>query len=101
MDHDYLARLKQTHPALRLLNADNAPLTISFLFRIFIEPNRRSLPHSELVARLDDYLVHLRAVHGEERYPRSAREYLEDWANAQAPFLRKYYTDLSDEPNSI
>jgi len=69
MDHDYLARLKQTHPALRLLNADNAPLIISFLFRIFIEPNRRSLPHSELVARLDDYLVQLRAMHGEERYP--------------------------------
>ncbi len=37
MDDNYLARLKQTHPTLRLLNAHNAPLIISFLFRVLIE----------------------------------------------------------------
>jgi len=98
MDHDYLEKLKQTHPTLRLLAADNAPLIISFLFLAFIQPNRRSLPQAEITSRLDDYLFHLREIHGEERYPKSARQYLEDWAGGRTPFLRKYYTSLGDEP---
>ncbi len=98
MDHDYLEKLKQTHPTLRLIVADNAPLIISFLFLVFIRPNQRSLPQAEITSRLDDYLFHLREIHGEEKYPRSARQYLEDWAGGKTPFLRKYYTDSGDEP---
>jgi len=98
MDHEYLDRLKQTHPTLRLLSADNAPLIISFLYQVFIQPNQRSILYSELVSRLDDYLFHLREVHGEDKYPKPARQYLEHWSNSQTPFLRKYYTDLGDEP---
>ena len=98
MDHDYLDKLKQTHPTLRLLAADNAPLIISFLFLVFIRPNQRSLPQAEITSRLDDYLFHLREIHGEERYPKSARQYLEDWAGGKTPFLRKYYADAGDEP---
>lgn len=98
MDHDYLEKLKQTHPTLRLLAADNAPLIISFLFRVFIQPNQRSVPQSDLITGLDDYLFHLRDIHGEGKYPRTARQYLEDWAGGKTPFLRKYYTDTSDEP---
>lgn len=98
MEHDYLEKLKQTHPTLRLLTADNSPLIISFLHRVFIQPNRRSLPQAEIGSRLNDYLFHLREIHGEGKYPRSARQYLEEWANGKTPFLRKYYTNLSDEP---
>jgi flagellar motility protein MotE (MotC chaperone) len=98
MDHDYLEKLKQTHPTLRLLAADNAPLIISFLYRVFIQPNQRSVLHSEISSRLEDYLFHLRDIHGEGKYPKPARQYLEDWAGGRTPFLRKYYTDLSDEP---
>jgi flagellar motility protein MotE (MotC chaperone) len=98
MDHDYLEKLKQAHPTLRLIAADNVPLIISFLFLVFIRPNQRSLPQAEITSRLDDYLFHLREIHGEEKYPRSARQYLEDWAGGKTPFLRKYYTDSGDEP---
>lgn len=98
MDHDYLEKLKQTHPTLRLLNADNAPLIISFLHLLFIKTNQRSVSYSELVSRLDDYLFQLRETYGEDSYPKSAKHYLEDWSSSQTPFLRKYYTDLGDEP---
>lgn len=98
MDHDYLEKLKQTHPTLRLLAADNSPLIISFFYRVFIQPNQRSLPHSELLSQLEDYLFHLREIYGEEKYPKAARQYLEDWSNGRTPFLRKYYSDLNDEP---
>ncbi len=83
MDHDYLEKLKQTHPTLRLLAADNAPLITSFLFLSFIQPNRRSLPQAEITSRLDVYLFHLREINDEERYPKSARQYLEDWAGGR------------------
>lgn len=98
MDHDYLDKLRQTHPTLRLLAADNAPLIISFLFRVFIQPNQRSVTQSDLTTGLEDYLYHLREIHGEGTYPKAARQYLEDWAGGKTPFLRKYYTESSDEP---
>ncbi len=98
MDYDYLQKLKQTHPTLRLLAADNVALIISFLFRIFIQPNRRSISQIDLITALDDYLFFLHDIHGEERYPKTARQYLEDWAGGKTPFLRKYYTDNGDEP---
>ncbi len=98
MEHQYLEKLKETNPALRLLNADNMPLIISFLHHMFVETNRRSIPQQELESRLGDYLFRLRELHGEERYPRSAKAYLDEWARGENAFLRKYYTDLSDEP---
>jgi hypothetical protein len=57
MDHDYLDKLKQTYPTLRLLAADNAPLIIFFLCRIFIQPNQRSVAQSDLTSRLEDYPI--------------------------------------------
>jgi hypothetical protein len=98
MDHDYLEKLKASHATLRLLNADNLPLIVSFLFQMFIKSNRRSIAYSELASRLNDYLFQLRDVYGEEKYPKPARQYLEDWSTSQTSFLRKYYTNLGDEP---
>ncbi len=98
MDHDYLLRLKETHPTLRLLAADNAPLIISFLHAQFVEPNQRSIGYSDLVSRLEDHLYQLRAIHGDERYPKGAKAYLNDWSDARSPYLRKYYPAVGDEP---
>lgn len=98
MKYEHLVTLRQTHPALRLLAADNAPLIISFLYRQFIVSNQRSLPQSDLVSRLDDYLYHLRDLYGDNIYPKTARQYLEDWSDERSPFLRKYYTAQRDEP---
>ena len=98
MEYDHLVNLKQTHPALRLLAADNAPLIVSFLYRQFIRFNQRSLRHSDLISRLDDYLYHLRELYGDGIYPKTARQYLEDWSDERSPFLRKYYTARRDEP---
>ncbi|MEA3465626.1 MAG: DUF3375 domain-containing protein [Thermodesulfobacteriota bacterium] len=98
MDHDYLDNLKRNHPTLKLLAADNVPLIISFLFRVYIQPNQRSASQSDLTTRLDDFLFQLHEIYGASKYPKTARQYLEDWSNGNSPFLRKYYTDISDEP---
>ncbi len=98
MDHDTLEKLKQSHTTLKLMNADHMPLIVSFLHKVFIQPNKRSLPFTDAQSLLDDYLYHLREIHGEDKYLKSAKAYLEDWASGETAFLRKYYTDLSDEP---
>jgi hypothetical protein len=98
MDHDRLDRVRRTHPTLRLLAADHMPLIASFLDRVYLAPNRRSIGHAELVAALDDHLHALRDELGDGAYPRGAKQYLDDWANGPTPWLRKFYEGASDEP---
>ena len=98
MDFNRISGLR-SHPAWRLLQADSAALIISFLHRTFIVSNQRSVPAEELATRLDDYLHHLRE-HGEKRYPRKGRDYLNDWSGGEHGYLRKYYpaASVGDEP---
>lgn len=98
MDHDTLENLKKNHTTLKLLNAAHMPLIVSFLFKVFISPNRRSMAQSDLIPLLEDHLFQLRELCAGNPYPRSARDYLEEWAAGETAFLRKYYTDTSDEP---
>ena len=97
VDHDTLDRLRQTHATWRLLAADHSPLILSFLALAFIQPNRRTIPAPELVAHLDTYLDQLRESHGAERYPRTARQYLDDWASLERGYLRKYYPKSGED----
>ena len=99
MDFQTLEALRKRHPAWRLLVADSAPLVASFLHRSFVEPNVRTIARQELVAKLDDYLFHLRERLGEDAFPRGAGEYLDDWAADERGWLRKYYPQDSDEPH--
>lgn len=99
MDYDQTRYLRHNHPAWRLLSADNAPLIIGFLHHAFIRPNIRALGEQELAAQLDDYLFHLRDGHGEDVYPRSALDYLNEWAADECGWLRRYYPRDSDEPH--
>jgi len=98
MDYDTAESLRRTHPAWRLLVADHSVLIVSFLHRVFIAPNVRTLAQPELISRLDDYLFDLRQRATRGEYPRPAREYLDDWAADDKGWLRKYYVAGSDDP---
>jgi len=97
MDYRTLETLRRRHPAWRLLNADHAPLIVSFLHDTFIRPNVRTLSQGELETRLEDYLYSLRADLGENAFPREAGHYLDGWASDEHAWLRKYYPPNSDE----
>ncbi len=99
LDYETLFSLKKVHPAWRLLDADHAPLIVSFLNRVYISENVRNISQIELIAKLEDELFYLREVEGEEKYPRSASEYLEEWAQNDKGWLRKFYPVGSDEPS--
>jgi flagellar motility protein MotE (MotC chaperone) len=97
---DEVAWLRDNSPAWRLLRADNAPLVLSFLHQVFVTENVRSIPASQLASRLDDELYALNERGGEpKKFPRPAKAYLDDWAAAEAGWLRKYYPEGTDEPH--
>ncbi len=97
LSYDDLVQMRRHNPSWRLMAADYAPLVTSFLDRVFREDNRRELPQSQLVMRLEDYLFELRRTHGEVEFPRTATEYLNDWAQDERGWLRKFYPLGSDE----
>ena len=97
LDSSTLVQLRRSHPGWRLLLADHAPLVASFLQRAFIEPNVRVMAQPELESRLDDALFHLRETQGDDVFPRSARDYLDEWAQNERGWLRKFYPPGSDE----
>lgn len=99
LEYNTLASLQKNHPAWRLLRADHAPLIASFLQHCFIEPNQRLIAQSELVSLLEDHLFTLRETLGEEAFPRRAQQYLDEWAENEKGWLRKFYPVDSDEPH--
>jgi len=96
-DFDTLDTLRIHHPAWRLLRSDHAPLVASFLQRVFVTPNVRMMAAADLAERLTDELYALRLHLGETAFPKSALEYLNDWAAPDKGWLRKFYRPGSDE----
>jgi flagellar motility protein MotE (MotC chaperone) len=94
---DEIAWLRANSPAWRLLRADSAPLVLSFLYRVFVADNVRSIAAAELASRLDDELYALNE-RSPRSFPRPARAYLDDWASPESGWLRKYYIEGTDEP---
>lgn len=98
-DYTTLELLRQSHPAWRLLCAQHAPLVASFLHRVFLVPNVRNLSQADLVEALEDELFVLRDRLGDGAFPGSARGYLDDWAENDKGWLRKFYPAGTDEPH--
>ena len=99
LDYSTLDLLRQNHPAWRLLRAQHAPLVASFLHRVFIVPNMRTLSQSDLVEKLEDELFALRRQLGDNTFPGSTQNYLNDWAENDKGWLRKFYPAGEDEPH--
>lgn len=99
LDYATLELLRQNHPAWRLLRAQHTPLVASFLHRVFIAPNMRNLAQADLVEALEDELFAVREQLGSEAFPGSAQSYLNDWAENDKGWLRKFYPPGTDEPH--
>ena len=97
-DYHLLENLRQNNPAWKLLRSDHTALIVSFLDRVFIAPNRRFIPQSELAEALEDDLYALRKRMNLQAFPKSASEYLNDWASPDKSWLRKLYKSGTDEP---
>jgi flagellar motility protein MotE (MotC chaperone) len=99
VNFDEIGWLRKHSPAWRLLCADNAPLVLGFLEKVFVEKNVRSISATDLASHLDDELYALNERSGEPVFPKPAKAYLDDWAAPDVGWLRKYYPEGSDEPH--
>ena len=99
LDIDTLEALRRQHPAWRLLQADSVALVASFLHRVFVLPNRRVVREADLAGMLEDTLYAVRQQRDGNAYPKSALEYLNDWAANERAWLRKFYPPGTDEPH--
>ena len=96
MDYHRIKSIRENNPTVRLLNANNGPLIISFLYQAFKSGNKITISNDELVASLSDYFFFIRRTYGEELFPETPQDYLDSWADDK--YLRKYYPSTSDEP---
>lgn len=99
MDFYAINSLRENHAGWALLRAQNAPLALHFFMSAFTDPNKRNVVRQQLIDALDDVLFGVRDSHGEDKFPRSASEYLDDWAAPERAWLRKYYVPGEDEPH--
>lgn len=99
MDYFTLDNLSRNHGGWRLLRSEHAPLVAGFLHRAFVEPNVRVMGRADLAELLEDELFALRDSLGEKVFPRTALQYLDDWAADEKGWLRKFYPHGSDEPH--
>lgn len=97
LDFFTLRTYRENNPTWKLLCATNSPLIISFLNSTFIEPNERIIEEAILSEKLEDTLYYLREQLGEKSFPKSAKEYLTEWAAPENGWLRKFYKTGSDE----
>jgi hypothetical protein len=92
-----ITALREHHAAWGLLRYEHAPVVVAFLNRVFLAKNQRAVPMLELASELEDELDAIRLVRGPDAMPRTAREYLNDWAAPERAWLRRYFAD-GDEP---
>jgi len=93
---EYLKHLKSTNSTIKLLNSDNFAFMLSFFHLAFIQNKHITLNHSEILLYLDDYLFDINNLY-DNLFVKSAKDYLEDFANDKNAYLRKYHGD-GDEP---
>ena len=99
LDYFDLKHMRKTHPAWRLMAAENSPLIAGFLDMVFSDVKIRQISEGEILMRLEDYLYDLRQIESEERFPRTAADYLTEWSRNDRGWLRKFYPAGSDYPH--
>lgn len=99
MAFEFLELLRKKNPAWRLLASPKAPLVAAFLYKEFIVENRRMVAEQELISRLESFIDRLNQGRSEYLFPRTGREYLDEWANDEHGWLRKFYPTRQDEPH--
>lgn len=90
MKFEYLKYLKENNQTIKVLNSDNFAFTLSFFHEVFIKRRNMTLKHSEMLQYLDDYLFDINQSY-KNIFPKSAKEYLDDFSNERNAYLRKYH----------
>jgi hypothetical protein len=96
MTYDYLKHIKNTNQTIKLLNSDNFAFILSFFHLVFVKNRHITLPYSEILLYLDDYLFEINRTYNNP-FVKSPKEYLDDFSSDKNAYLRKYHGE-GDEP---
>ena len=99
MSFEFLELLRKQNSAWRLLASQQAPMAAAFLYKEFIAENRRMIAEQELIGRMDNFVERINQGRDEHIFPRNAKEYLDEWADDEHGWLRKFYPSGHDEPH--
>ena len=99
MSFEFLELLRKQNSAWRLLASQQAPMAAAFLYKEFIAENRRMIAEQELIGRMENFIERINQRRDERIFPRSAKEYLDEWADDEHGWLRKFYPSGHDEPH--
>ncbi len=91
MQYSCLVKLRNEHPAWRLLASEQCSFVASFLYQEFMVQNQRAIPEDRLLEDLNNYIYHLHDNAEAEDIIRPAKDYLASWTDAQHSWLRKFY----------
>lgn len=95
---EQLHHLRKFNAAWGLLSSTMAPFVASFLYKVFIQTNRRSISVSEVIEELENYLYVIRQKYPDDAPPRPAKEYIEEWSAPDKAWLSQRYTGRGDIP---
>ncbi len=98
LSYEHVSHLKKFHVAWRLLSSDLAPFVTSFLYKVFLQANRRSISITDLTDELEHFLYILKQKYPQEAPTRSAKEYIESWSAPDTAWLSQRYTGRNDTP---
>ncbi len=90
MTYEYLKNLKKHNRTLKLLNSDNFAMSMAFFYFVFVKKKHITVNHRDILSLLDDFLYNLNQTYG-NIYPKTPKEYLNDFTNENSAYLKKYY----------
>ena len=96
MTYEYLKNLKKYDKTIKLLNSDNFAMMVSFFYFVFQTKGYMNINHTQILTILDDFLYDLNQSYN-NIYPKSPKEYLDDFVSDKNGYLRKYQGS-DDEP---
>ena len=90
MTYDYLTYLKRNNLTIKLLNSDNFAMMVGFFYFVFVQKRYLTITHEEILSFLDDYLYDINQAYN-NLYPKSAKDYLDDFVSDKNGYLKRYY----------
>ena len=90
MTYEYLKNLKKYNSTIKLLNSDNFAMMVSFFYFIFTKKRYISIEHTKILNYLDDFLYDINRAN-DTLFPKTAKEYLDDFASDKNGYLKKYH----------
>lgn len=97
MQYDNLVSHINKSASIKLLQSQNSPLILSFLYDQFKQKQQIAIPHTQLVENLEGYIESIHESYPDQ-YKQTANSYLKQWCHEDSRFLRRYFAPNSDDP---